>query len=187
MKERFLKLLRSVDRVGIDNLAVYIEQETDFFSAPASTQYHGACEGGLLEHSIRVYENLIQIADIYLDGYTSESLILCSLLHDLCKANFYKIEYRNRKNEFGQWEKYPYYAIDDQLPFGHGEKSVIMAMKYIKLTDEEIAAINWHMGSFDCRTKDYAGVTTLSAAMGKYPLLTALHMADLAACYFDGK
>lgn len=188
MKQRYLVLLKSVERVGIDNLASYIENETDFFTAPASNQYHGACEGGLVEHSLAVYDRLDSLLDAGMMTNTPiqlDSVVITGLLHDLCKANFYTIEYRNRKNEYGQWEKYPYYAFDDKFPCGHGEKSVIILQKYIQLTDDEIMAIRWHMGSF-CGS-DYTTTQSMSKAFNEYPLAVALHMADLAACYFDKK
>lgn len=185
MKQRFIDLLRSVDRPGIDSLVGYIENETDFFTAPASSQYHGAKEGGLVEHSLAVYEHLVRLTDQFLAGYKPETLIISALLHDLCKANFYKVDYRNKKNEHGIWEKVPYYAIEDQLPLGHGEKSVMIIQRFIRPTVAEVMAIRWHMGSFGA--SDYATTQSLSNAFNMYPLTVALHMADLAACYFDKK
>lgn len=186
---RFMELLESVKRDGMDELKVWLIKESDFFTAPASNQYHGACEGGLVEHSLAVYENMDLIMQTFavkdwFSGYNHESVILVSLLHDICKANFYTIEYRNRKNESGQWEKYPYYAFDDKFPCGHGEKSVIILQKYIRLTDEEIMALRWHMGLSDT---DYGNRQSMSKAFSEYPLAVALHMADLTTCYFDKK
>ena len=66
-----------------------------------------------------------------------ESLIIIALLHDICKTNFYKVDFRNAKNALGVWEKVPYYAVEDTIPYGHGEKSVMMITEYIKLTVEE--------------------------------------------------
>jgi hypothetical protein len=187
MKKRFLELLISVDRRGISRLPEYIIGETDFLTAPASSNYHGNHEGGLVEHSLAVYENLLNVCNTFKFDIDKESLVICGLLHDLCKANFYKVDCRNKKNEAGVWEKVPYYAIDDQLPFGHGEKSVIIIQKFIQLSDEEIAAIRWHMGGFDDAGRSYGGGQSLSAAMGKWKLVLALQMADMAACYFDNK
>lgn len=192
-KEQFIELLRSSNRNGIENLINYLSDETDFFTAPASTKFHGAYAGGLVEHSLDVYHQLsgaLTIAYIKSMDYAeipASSIYIVSLLHDVCKANFYKIEMRNKKNEKGVWEQVPVYTIDDQLPFGHGEKSVMIINKYIRLSDEEIAAINWHMGGFDSRAKDYSGSMALSNAMGKWPLVTLLHMADLAATYFTNE
>ena len=118
MKEKFLELLKQVKREGIDDLIEFLEK-SDFFKAPASTRFHGNYEGGLLEHSMKVYEilkykvetNIIKI------NTPQESLILIALLHDLCKANYYKIDYRNAKNALGVWEKVPYYTVDDTIPY----------------------------------------------------------------------
>ena len=192
MKDKFIELLLSTRRDGIENLLEHLKN-TDFFTAPASTQYHGAYEGGLLEHSMAVYENLTTIADAFLTEYDPGSLILLGLLHDVCKTNFYKVSTRNVKDPIidGQqkygWHQIPFYMIEDQLPYGHGEKSVLIISQFIKLTREETLAIRWHMGGFDDTAKSYAGGLQLSAAMDKYPLLVMLHMADLAATYLLNK
>lgn len=189
MKSQFLEKLMSIDRQGMNDLILYIEQSTDFFSAPASTRHHDAHEGGLLKHSLAVYENLVKIMDTFFDEYDQESVIIVSLLHDLCKANFYTVSYRNAKDPIinGQqlygWHQVPYYTIEDQLPMGHGEKSLYLIMKFIAVTDEEAAAIRWHMGGFDDAARGYSGQHSLSNAMKKYPLVAALHMADLSANY----
>lgn len=181
MKEKFIELLKSTNRENIDGLIEFIEK-TDFFKAPASTRFHGAFEGGLLEHSMKVYEILkdkVQKAVIPIDT-PEESLIIIALLHDICKANFYKVDYRNAKNQFGEWEKVPYYTIEDTIPYGHGEKSVMMLTEYIKLTGEEKYAIRWHMGF----TEPKEAYTTLGAAFKKYPVALLVHEADLEATYF---
>lgn len=180
-KEEFLGLLRSVKRTGIDNLIEWLES-TDFFGAPASTQYHGAYPGGLLAHSLNVYHRMQAEAECA--GYDKEALILTSLLHDVCKANFYHEAMRNVKNPVtGAWEQKPYYTVVDQFPYGHGEKSVYLISKYIKLSDEESMAIRWHMGGFDSAVR--GGDRSLSGAFEKYPLALSLHIADMQASYFD--
>lgn len=181
MKEEFLNLLRDTNREGMDKLIEFLEK-TDFFKAPASTKYHGNYEGGLLEHSMKVYEILkekVNSASIELN-YSEESLAIIALLHDICKVNFYKVDYRNAKNEFGEWEKVPYYTIEDTIPYGHGEKSVMMLTEYIKLTSEEKYCIRWHMGFTE--PKELYG--TLGQAFKKYPLALLVHEADLEATYF---
>lgn len=193
MKQQFLKRLAKVDRKGMTELLDHIENNTDFFTAPASSKYHGAKAGGLVEHSLVVYYRLQEIVDrdreangSVFDDTPADSVAIAALLHDYCKANFYKVDYRNAKNEKSVWEKVPYYVIEDKDPLGHGEKSVILLQNFIKLTDEEMYAIRWHMGGFDDSAKG-GFCPALSAAMNKYPLVTALHMADLAASYFDHK
>ena len=104
-------------------------------------------------------------------------------MHDICKANFYAVEMRNRKNEQGQWEKYPFYVVNDQLPYGHGEKSVYIISGFMKLTREEAMAIRWHMGFSD---NDFrAGGFSVGIAFEKFPLALLTHMADLQATYLD--
>lgn len=181
LKEKYLELLRSTKREGIEELIDFLENKSDFFKAPASTRFHGDHEGGLLEHSLKVYEILSQkckSAPIEID-IPEDSLILIGLLHDICKVNFYKVDYRNKKNDLGVWEKVPYYAVDDTIPYGHGEKSVMMITEYIKLTNEEKYSIRWHMGF----TEPKELYTTLGLAYYKYPVALLTHEADLEATY----
>ena len=179
MKEQFIELLKSTNREGIENLLAFLEK-TDFYVAPASTKYHGAYKGGLLEHSMKVYEILKEkIKNEKLD-VKEDTIIISALLHDICKLNFYKVDYRNAKNEKGEWEKVPYYTIDDTIPYGHGEKSVMMISEYIKLTNEEKYAIRWHMGFTE--PKELYG--TIGQAYKKYPLALLLFEADLESKYF---
>ena len=118
-------------------------------------------------------------AEVYKD-IPEESLIICALLHDLCKTYFYTVEYRNKKNdETGVWEKVPFFTIDDKVPYGHGEKSVMMIEEYIKLTPVERYSIRWHM----LWTEPKEMYNTIGNAIKKYPLVLALHQADLDATY----
>ena len=126
-KELFLSTFRkNVQRPGAEKLLAWMET-TDFFTAPASTRFHAAYEGGLLDHSMNVYNVLISK---HFDPASDdiESFTIVSLLHDLCKAGFYKTELRNRKNDRGEWEKVPVYTVDDQFPYGHGEKSLFFSL-----------------------------------------------------------
>ena len=181
MKEKFIELLKKTNREGMDELLEFLEK-SDFYKAPASTRFHGNFEGGLLEHSLKVYELLLEkVKNSAVPIEVSEdSLIIIALLHDICKANYYKVDYRNAKNEFGEWEKVPYYTVDDTIPYGHGEKSVMMITEYIKLTVEEKYCIRWHMGF----TEPKELYTTISSAYKKYPLALLVHEADLEATYF---
>lgn len=171
MKEEFIKLLKEVNREGIDKLIEFLE-DSDFFEAPASTRYHGNWKCGLLEHSMKVYEVLKQKTE------DNDSVRIVALLHDICKVNYYKIEYRNAKIN-GVWEQVPYYTVEDSIPYGHGEKSVMMISEFIKLTPEEKYAIRWHMGFTE--PKELYG--TISAAYKKYPLALFTHEADLEVTY----
>lgn len=181
MKEEFINLLKSTNREGMDDVINFLEK-SDFFTAPASTRFHGNYEGGLMEHSMKVYEILkekVKNTCIKIDT-PEESLIIIGLLHDICKANYYKVDYRNAKNAEGVWEKVPYYTVDDMIPYGHGEKSVMMLTEYIKLTGEEKYCIRWHMGF----TEPKELYNTIGVAFKKYPLALLLHEADLEATYF---
>ena len=181
MKDQIIELLKSTNREGMDKLIEFLEK-SDFFKAPASTRYHGSFEGGLAEHSFKVYEILKEKIAFAKMNIPEESVIISALLHDICKTNFYKIDYRNAKNNLGVWEKVPYYTIEDTIPYGHGEKSVMMLTEYIKLTNEEKYAIRWHMGFTE--PKELYG--TLGQAFLKYPFALLLHEADLEATYLYG-
>ena len=114
-----------VTRPGSEKLLDWLDHKTDFFTAPASTRFHGACECGLVMHSINVYNAMMQ--HFFTEGESAESYAICGLLHDLCKANFYKVSTRNVKNDVtGQWEKVPFYQVADQLPYGHGKAPPLM-------------------------------------------------------------
>lgn len=178
LADDFVELLRTTNRDGIEELIRYLQEETDFFTAPASTKYHGAFAGGLLMHSINVCTELR--LDPNSKVYPTETLIIVALLHDICKANCYRTEKRNVK-ENGGWVEKQVYVFEDELPLGHGEKSLYLASKFIKLSDEEAAAIRWHMGAFDCAFR--GGDRGLNAAYEKYPLAVLLHMADMRATY----
>ena len=191
MKNRFCDIFQSnTSRPGADKLLDWLKS-TDFFEAPASTRYHLSRPGGLVEHSIRVYERLELLYDtencIKSDFVepSLETITICGLLHDICKANYYSVEMRNRKNDRGKWEQYPFYVINDQLPYGHGEKSVYIISGFMKLSREEAMAIRWHMGGFDEAAKGSS--STLSAAFNQFPLALLLHLADMQATYLDEK
>ena len=169
---------------GADRLLEWL-QTTDFFTAPASTRYHCACPSGLVQHSVNVYEVMMEK---HFDPETdsAESFALSALLHDVCKAQFYKISTRNVKNEkTGQWEKVPYYTIEDAFPYGHGEKSVFLIERFVRLKPAEATAIRWHMGGFDDAAR--GGNFSISVAYDKYPIAVKLHLADLEATYLREK
>ena len=183
MKDEFLDFYKShVVRDGSVQFLEWLEN-TDFFTAPASTRYHSAYEGGLLDHSIKVYNRLVSLCFEENLGFSAETITICGLLHDVCKTNFYTIEMRNRKNAAGQWEQYPFYSVDDQLPYGHGEKSVYIISGFMKLSREEAMAIRWHMGGFDDSVK--GGSWSMGTAWSQFPLAVLLHIADLQATYLD--
>lgn len=189
LKDRFLDIFQSkITREGADKLLEYLER-SDFFTAPASTRYHGAFEGGLLAHSLNVYDCLVDILnrprmkEVYGVEYSDESIALVALLHDVCKVNFYKTSFRNAKDETGKWVSVPYYTIEDSLPYGHGEKSVYIVSGFVKLTRDEAFAIRYHMGFSG--TEDTANV---GKALEMFPLAYALCCADMEAAFLmEGK
>lgn len=191
--ERFESLLRSTKREGIEALIKFI-RKSDFYTAPASTRYHSCHEGGLLEHTLNVYDRLVSKFndELWKDkvdvGY--DSLIIAALLHDLCKCYLYSTELKNKKeysdkgtksdsNGRFDWVTVPSYMVDDKIPYGHGEKSVMIIEEYIKLKPMERYAIRWHMGFSEPKEN----WSTLGTAMRKYPFILALHTADLESTY----
>ena len=184
-RQRFIEVYRAnIAREGSEKLLSYLEN-SDFFTAPASTRYHGNYEGGLCQHSLNVYDCLCDILarprmkDMYGISYPDESVAIAALLHDLCKVTFYKKGSRNVKNEQGRWESVPYYTIEDNLPYGHGEKSVYIVSGYMRLTRDEAFAIRYHMGFSG--TEDPGNV---GKALEMFPLAYALCVADMEAAYF---
>lgn len=182
LKQEFKAIVKEkIQRDGIDDLIKYLESR-DFFYAPASSRFHNSFEGGLVDHSINVYKTLDTLNKSLYDGQLpDESVAISALFHDACKMDFYVKGFRNKKNDYGRWERVETWEINELFPIGHGEKSVILLQQFIKLTVAEVAAIRWHMGAFDSAVK--GGDRSINAAFEKYPLAAALHMADTAATY----
>lgn len=190
-KDEFIEIYQKyIKREGADRLLQHLlSSGSDFFTAPASTRFHGAYEGGLVEHSINVYECLRdylsrgRVKELYGIEASDETIAIVALLHDLCKMNFYKPGFRNVKDDNGVWQKVPTYEIDDKLPYGHGEKSVYMISGFMRLTREEAFAIRYHMG--------FSGdepARNVGAAFEMFPLAFALSTADMEATFFlEGK
>ena len=173
--------MQNITREGHSELLDWLDNRTDFFTAPASTRFHGAFREGLVIHSLNVYD-LLSKRNAQEKSDSDESVAIVSLLHDVCKAEFYKESTRNVKDEqTGRWEKVPYYAIDDRFPYGHGEKSVYLVERFLRLNPAEAIAIRWHMGGFDDNAK--VGGFSVAAAFGKYPLAVKLHLCDMEATY----
>lgn len=186
-KERFIDIFRTnIKRDGADKLLEFLQSKSDFFTAPASTKFHCAYEGGLCEHSLNVYDCLKsyletdRAKDTFGLKFSDESIAISALLHDICKINTYVVSTRNVKNDkTGQWEKVPYYDYNDTLPYGHGEKSVYIVSGFMRLTRDEAMAIRWHMG--------FSGgedVKLVGNALRTYPLALALSIADSEASSF---
>ena len=202
--ERYESLLKSTNRDGIDKLIEFI-RKSDFYTAPASTRFHNCHEGGLLEHSLNVFDclyNKVKSTDVFKNALSDsakefwdtddfeKTIVIVALLHDLCKMFMYEVEMKNKKiySDHGSkkdnqgrydWESVPGYTVNDRVPYGHGEKSVMMIEQFITLTKEERFAIRWHMGF----TEPKENWNTLNAAIRMYPLILAVHEADLEATY----
>ena len=190
-KERFIEIYNEhITREGAPSLLEYLlSPGCDFFTAPASGRYHGSYEGGLVEHSLNVYDCLVaylareRVQQLYNMNYDAQSTAIAALLHDICKINMYKPGFRNVKDDRGVWQKVPSYDYDDKLPYGHGEKSVYIISGYMKLTREEAFAIRYHMGFSGLEDKRQIG-----DALERFPLAFALNVTDMEATYFlEGK
>ncbi len=185
-KEEYIALLRSTERDGIENLINYLENKSDFFTAPAASKFHNNFEGGLCEHSLNVYKNfksLIELKQVELD---EESIIITSLLHDLCKCNYYIKEERNRKVD-GVWETYLQWTTNKSpsLPLPHASRSIKMIKSYIPLKFTEELIIFYHMGPFGGEDYEYRNMMQLS--FEKYPATLLFYLADTMASYVDEK
>ena len=184
-RDRFINIFKTkIRREGADKLLDYL-MSSDFFSAPASARYHSAYEGGLLDHSLNVYDclsaylNRDYVKEKFKLSYSEETIAIVSRLHEVCKVNVYKPGYRNVKNEQGKWEQVPTFEFDDKLPYGHGEKSVYMITPFMKLTREEAFAIRYHMGFSNVDDQRNVG-----KAFEMFPLAFALSTADMEATYY---
>lgn len=223
-KEEINNLLLKVKRSGIEDLTDWLN-DSDFFEAPASTKGHGNYVGGLADHTLNTYDSLSLINDSFRDKetqYSDETIIIVSILHDLCKVNTYKqddehatgpqltylkdlidkdhhavmpseeqrtkgyvgklIEFLKNGGTFPEFTNT--WKVIDELPMGHGEKSVYLAQKFINLTDEEALAIRWHLGANDHGTAFfYPSGVALNESVSKYPLVPMLTAADYMATW----
>jgi len=196
MKDQFLAVVKQrIQRAGAGDLLTWLE-DTDFYTAPASTRFHLCKEGGLLEHSLNVYRRLIWLCEAEYGQVSDafhETVAIVSLFHDFCKIDFYKPEWKNVKvyQEKGSkvdnggrfdWETKLGYSVDERFNYGyHGPKSVFLIERFLRLTPEEAAAVSCHMGAFDRNPNDF----TISNAFEQYPLALLLHTADCLASFID--
>ena len=185
-KDNFISLLKSTNRQGVDGCIEELEN-LGFFEAPASTAFHLNTEGGLVEHSLNVCkvalklrESMMELDATLENKLPEDSVIIAALLHDMCKSDIYKKTTKWQKNSKGQWEGYDGYDVDySNLPLGHGEKSVIMALQSgLKLTKDEILAIRWHMHAWELPFQSYEAKSSLNKAKEITPLLTLIQAAD---------
>ena len=190
LKEQYISLLTSTGRNGIDNVTAYLEK-AGFFRAPASVNRHLSHDGGLLEHSLNVYnvamrlrEQMIALRADIEERLPQESVVLAALLHDVCKANIYKKMTKYRKDANNRWEAYSGYDVDyTRFPLGHGEKSVVMLLRLgLELTNDEVLAIRWHMGAWELSFQSFESKSNISAA-SDVPLVAILQAADALAAH----
>lgn len=188
-KERFVELLKSTQREGVEYVIEDLES-LGFFEAPASSTQHLNYDGGLVEHSLNVYDMAVMLREQIIarrpdleKSLPTESIIIASLLHDVCKADIYRKVMRRRKDAIGPYEEYQAYEVDySNLPIGHGEKSVIMILRSgMYLEDDEVIAIRWHMSAWDLPFQSFELSKSLNVARDKSPLCSLIHTADTLA------
>lgn len=186
LKQQFIEKLLSTGREGMENVIKHLDR-LGFFVAPASTKFHLSVKGGLMEHSwnvcntaLMLREQMIQMKPELAEKLPEQSVIIASLLHDVCKSNIYKETLLNRKNDQGYWEKVPGYDVDySGLPLGHGEKSVIMLLTLgLKLTKDEMLAIRWHMNAWELAFQSAEQKSNIQKAREIAPLCTIIQTAD---------
>lgn len=177
-----MEVKKVIKRSGMLNLLDYLIS-TDFFTAPASTMYHGSYDNGLVIHSLSVFDIAKEMNDLFVAGINEESIAICALFHDVCKANFYQKEIRNKKID-GAWHEVEVWGVKDQLPMGHGEKSVFIINKFMRLEDSEALAIRWHLGGFDTAVHfSYPYGFPSKQAFREHKLVALIAAADLSASY----
>lgn len=191
-KAAFLTCCRdNIKREGLDRLLDYLENKTDFFTAPSSASYHLNEDGGLCRHSLNVFNVATQLnANVvapaiaagespFTEQVSNESLAIATLFHDICKTKIYHKTERWKKNEQGKWESYPGYEIQDEFPFGHGEKSCVIISWFMRLKQDELLAIRWHMGMFEMAEQGSSSRFSYRAAMERSPLVSLVQCADM--------
>lgn len=193
-QEEFCSLLRSTGREGVEGLIEDITNQ-GFFEAPASAGHHLNVEGGLAQHSLNsckaalaVWEGMKTVEPTLANEVTRESIIIATLLHDLCKIDIYRRSVKKRKNALGQWEDSEGYKVTYRnFPMGHGEKSVILALcSGIELSDAEMLAIRWHMGAWGVNQNSFEDCRNYDAARKLYPLVAIVQTGDsLAAAIME--
>lgn len=186
--ESIVGKLNSTERDGVSELIKWLDA-TDFRIAPASTKFHLCVEGGLMQHSLNVLQFARNINSNTKLNLPDSSLILTSILHDLCKVNYYTLgeewdkEWKDKTN---QWRKKSVWLVDDKEPLGHGEKSAIVSNKYIELTTAELAAIRWHMGFSEPGVHfGYPTGHAFRDSLNQYPIVKVIMMADQMAEMYE--
>ena len=187
-KDEFIELLRSTGRDGVDSLIEYLDEgRNHFFSAPASVNHHLNHDGGLLEHSLNVCHAALKLREMVIamrpelePRLKRDSVIIASLLHDICKADIYRPTRRKRKDAMGLWVEVDSYDVDySNVPMGHGEKSAMMALwGGLDVDQEELLAIRWHMTAWDLPMQSIEAMKSLNTARDQHPLCSLVQLAD---------
>jgi len=170
-----IEKLQEVKRKGMSNLIVFLVGH-DYFSAPASSKYHLSEVGGLVEHSINVYNQFHNRNKDCKLNIPQESVIIAGLLHDVCKCKLYN------KTEDG-------YKVNKKISkLGHADLSLAIIEKFITLTPLEKALIKYHMGIFGATGK-YAEYTPeeLMKATIKFPAVQIFASCDMEATQMEGQ
>lgn len=200
-KEIVTALMSKVNRDGVDKLLSYLEKH-DYYTAPASTRFHGNHEGGLAEHSINVCALLFKENRAHNAGLSDETIIISALMHDLCKVDFYAKDFKNVKTYINEenekdlkgfkilyekvagqelrycWVPTEVYVTSDQMPLPHGSKSLYILQGFIKVTREEAFLITWHMGPYGNVTNYEFG---FNDAVAYQPTVALMYVADFLA------
>lgn len=168
--------------IGNNKLMDYLED--NFFTAPASTKYHGAYEGGLFDHSAQVFFRLKELTEKNdLEWQRPESPFIIGMFHDLCKCDQYiKADGAITNGDtliYGDG-LYHYEFNKNTILKGHGSKSVMILSQFINLTEEEMLCIRFHMGAYE---KDEW--PEYDAAIRKYENVLWTSHADMLASKVD--
>lgn len=182
-------LLLETKREGVEKLIEYLEKETDMKTAPASTKFHLNVLGGLTQHSLNVLKYTTLVNNQLSLNIPEDSIVLTSLLHDVCKVNYYIMGWewdKEIKEKENRWQKKDVWKVEDKLPLGHGEKSIFIAVRYIPLTDDEATSIRWHMGFSDAGVHfNYPSGFPFRETLNKNPLAKALAIGDQLAELYE--
>ena len=195
LKVWFEKALRNTGREGIEQVLNKLD-EHGFYTAPASSSFHLNEPGGLVLHSMHVFQMAKLLKQTLKDGHNmitkepllqdidvllpDDSIVISTLLHDVCKTAIYVQTMKRQKLPNGVWADALGYNLDySWAPFGHGEKSVIVLQNWgLRMTEDEMLAIRWHMAAWDLPFQSADEKSNLNAAKEHSPLITLVQMAD---------
>jgi hypothetical protein len=202
-KKKFIQYVKTyIKRDGVQKLLEWLDT-TDFYVAPASTQYHLCVEGGLCQHSLDVFENMINLCvshygeefkpDVVFNGQSAddkgafgmENIAIVALFHDLCKVGCYVKDFKNVKVD-GRWVQQEYWRWDDKFVYGRGAKSVFIIQQFIRLYTDEAQAIRFHTAGHEDPLNDVTEKSYMQV-FDKLPLAVFLYLADVIGTYIDGK